>query len=141
MGGHPGTYNFELISDPNHTYNVPKLNAQSGSVGGHGRDANACKSLAVDIHINDWMQSFGVKRRARKINYTFSHHINEPRCPDNFIGTAEPIRQPNSRNPLSVASEINEYKKILLQSTTNLAVGSVAQKTLDAIKSSPSKFT
>lgn len=76
-------------------------------------------------------------RRTRDWHFRFVQHVSEPRCPDNVIGSTEPIPPQKPRLTLDVASGIIIYKSILVENMNNFAFKSIIKKAYEAIESNP----
>lgn len=69
--------------------------------------------------------------------FKFVKHVSEPRCPDNFVGSSEPIPLQKPRLPLDVASGVIAYKSILIANMNNFAFKSTIKRAYEAIESNP----
>lgn len=136
LSGYPGFYIFTHGS--NHSDNLPKSTMKVGAVGGNGQDAVACKSTAMDIsmdvstHKKDWGT-----RRVRVLVFYFKQHINEPRCPDNFVASTEEISKPAPRVHLDIVPGVIEYKSVLFKNMKKNPFKRFVEETYDAIESNP----
>lgn len=126
MGGHPGFQMFfRDVTDATH---VPKSIANGGSTG-QTTNAVPCKSNAAQVHIS------GEKRLFAPLDVQFQKHVPEPRCPENVLGSTEPIPAQQVRQPLNIATEMIAYKAVLVENMNNFAYKYLIEKVYKAIES------
>lgn len=136
MAGLNGTYVFKYIgSDSVHA--EPKFITNIGSVGRTGKDANACKTTALNLRINSKLEK--VILISLPLRHKFSSHLNivnsvdSNKCSTTFVRSNATETSQSKPNIIDTVSAIIGYKTFLLEHMKNVSIKEIAQKTYDAI--------